>query len=263
MLFKSGNFARPASIVKTEPDVVLDAAMSWQGPFEHVFVKLMPENRRCIEAVCAWIAHDHGLPYPSPRFVRVKKSRLPAGCPWIYGDADDEVIAFGTLAIEGAQQLRKLDSNIVSGQILKWNSLEAAAVFDHLIANDDRSDGNMLMDPRGGLWLIDHARSLGGGGQRMFSTEVFPSIRNFLLDKIARMTLADRMKRKNSLMTACGELAARVSRIPYEGLLVPPSTAMQIDSFLSQRAQRLQAMVFDAVGMPDMYQSDDSVRVVQ
>lgn len=35
-------------------------------------------------------------------------------------------------------------------------------VFDAWIGNDDRTDENVLFDPRLGLWLIDHERALGG-----------------------------------------------------------------------------------------------------
>jgi hypothetical protein len=262
MSFPTGNLATPWHIVKTEPDVVLDATLSWQDPFEHVFVKLGSENRRSIEAVCAWIALDVGLPTPAPRFVHVKRARLPGGCPWRFQDAN-EMIVFATVAVEGAMQLSRMDSDVLAPKLLKWDFLEMAAVFDHLVANDDRSDGNLLMDRRGAFWLIDHGRSLGGGGQRFFSTEVLPSIRNFLLEKIGRLTLADRMKRRDALMSACVELAARVPRVPYERLLVPTTIATQINSFLSQRASRLQAMVLDVVGLPDMYQGDRESRAPQ
>jgi hypothetical protein len=240
----------------------LDANVSWQDPFEHVFVKLSSENRRCIEAVCAWIAQDVGLPVPEARFVLVNRSRLPRGCPWAYGDAE-EITAFGTVAVEGALQLTKLDGDVLAPRLLAWSSLELAAAFDHLIANDDRSEGNMLMDPRGKLWLIDQGRSLGGGGQRFFSTEVLPSIRNFFLERIRRLSAADRIKRRSALMSACLELGARVPRVPYDALRVPPGTAEQINSFLSQRAGRLQAMVLDAVGLPDMYQNYPDSRAPQ
>jgi hypothetical protein len=262
MSFLTGNLARPWHTVKTEPDVVLDATLAWQNPFEHVFVKLGSDNRRSIEAVCAWIALDVGLPTPAPRFVHVKRAHLPNGCPWRFHDAN-EITAFATVAIEGARQLIRMDADVLAPRFLKWNFLEMAAVFDHLIANDDRSDGNMLTDARGTFWLIDHGRSLGGGGQRFFSTDVLPSIRNFLLEKIGRLTLADRMKRRSALMSACVELAARVPRVPYERLLVPPAIATRINSFLLQRASRLQAMVLDVVGLPDMYQGENESRVPQ
>jgi len=259
MSFKTGNLARPMTVVKKTPDVVLDANLSWQGPFEHVFAKLGSENRRSIEAVCAWIGQDGRLPCPEPRFGRVTKQRLPTGVEWPFGDAS-EVVVFATIAIEGARQLTRIDSALVSSMLLRWESLELAGVFDQLIANDDRSDGNVLMDPRGGLWLIDHGRSLGGGGQRFFSSDTHPSTRNFFLDKIAQEPLSARMKRKNALLGACFELVARVPRIPYKDLLVPDPIAIQIDSFLSQRANSLQAMVLDAVHLPDMYQGGAEVR---
>jgi hypothetical protein len=262
MSFPTGNLATPWRIVKIEPDVVLDATLAWRDPFEHVFVKLGSENRRSIEAVCAWIALDVGLPTPAPRFVHVRRARLPNGCPWRFQDAN-EITAFATVAVEGAMQLIRMDSDVLATKLLRWEFLEMAAVFDHLIANDDRSEGNMLIDARGTLWLIDHGRSLGGGGQKFFSTEVLPSFRNFLLEKISRQTLADRMKRRSALMSACVELAARTPRVPYERLLVPPTIATQINSFLSQRASRLQAMILDVVGLPDLYQGDNEPRVPQ
>lgn len=255
--FKRGNLARPCTLVKTEPNVVLDASLSWEGPFEHVFVKLTSENGRSIEAVCAWIAQDVGLPCPEPRFVLVKKSRIPQGAPWVFGTATD-VVAFGTLAIEHAQPLTKTDSVAVTTRIRKWDRLELAGVFDLLIANDDRSEGNILLDAQQRLWLIDHGRSLGGGGHRLFSSEVSPLINNFLLEQIRRLPLPDRIKRQNAVLSACYELAARVPRIPYDSLLVPPPIALQIDDFLTKRASRLQAMALEAAGLPDLYQGDGS-----
>ena len=43
-----------------------------------------------------------------------------------------------------------------------WNQLYAdMRVFDNLINNIDRNQGNMLVDSQGHLWLIDHTRSFG------------------------------------------------------------------------------------------------------
>ena len=41
-----------------------------------------------------------------------------------------------------------------------WNAqLHILRVFDELIANTDRNQGNMLIDSRWKLWLIDHSRA--------------------------------------------------------------------------------------------------------
>jgi len=43
-----------------------------------------------------------------------------------------------------------------------WNqSLADMRIFDNLINNIDRNQGNMLVDSFGNLWLIDHSRSFG------------------------------------------------------------------------------------------------------
>lgn len=43
---------------------------------------------------------------------------------------------------------------------LHWNGqIYALRVFDELIANTDRNQGNMLIDKRWKLWLIDHSRA--------------------------------------------------------------------------------------------------------
>lgn len=49
----------------------------------------------------------------------------------------------------------------VAEAFLGWKNLEQAAVFDEWIANEDRNQGNMLYDGRGGWYLIDHSRSMG------------------------------------------------------------------------------------------------------
>jgi hypothetical protein len=248
----TGTLARPMRVVKTTPDLVLDGRLASHGPFEHVYAKLMPANRRCIEAVCAWIGREVELPLPDFRFVRVLKARLPKGCDWPYRQSEEELV-FGTVAIEGARPLTGFDSGLVAAKIDKWQHLDMAAAFDQLIANDDRTEGNVLLDPKGALWLIDQARSLGGGGQRLFSTDVLPLVSNFFLSRVASYSMADRMKRRGALLSACNRLASAAMRVPYDHLLVPDEMATQIQDFLLRRAVLLQAMVLDAAGIPDMY----------
>ena len=46
-----------------------------------------------------------------------------------------------------------------------WNrDLRRMIVFDNLIVNIDRNEGNMLIDPAGNLILIDHSRAFDGRG---------------------------------------------------------------------------------------------------
>jgi len=250
--FLAGNVAPPISVVKSTPRVVLRAERAWQGPFEPVYVKILPVNARSIEAVCAWLAREIDLPVPQPMLLDMLASRMPKGCAWPFG-TDSHATFFATRSIENALPLRNVASDVANLLINSWASMPAAAVFDQLVANDDRTEGNILIGPRRDLWLIDHARSLGGGGQRLFSTDVMPSTSNFFLARIAGYTAQKRVSLRPELIAVCTRLASAVSRVPYSSLLVPEEIAMQIDDFLSRRICVLQAMLLQSIGLPDLY----------
>lgn len=260
--FDFGSLAAPVEAVKTTPRVVLRAMRSWAGPFEPVYAKVLPVNSRCIEAVCAWIALQIELPVPRPMLLTMPASRMPRGLQWPFG-SEHQAIVFATRAIDGALPLSRISSETSWNLIDRWDALPAAAVFDQLVANDDRTDGNILLGPRRDLWLIDHARSLGGGGQRLFSTDVTPRFENFFLSRLAGFPLKDRQRLRPGLMAVCARLGGIVPRVPYGSLLVPDDISMQIDDFLQRRLVTLQATVLQAVGLPDLYDNGDAPRALQ
>lgn len=56
----------------------------------------------------------------------------------------------------------RVSEKIELGDHNLWNqSLADMQIFDNLINNIDRNQGNMLVDSFGNLWLIDHTRSFG------------------------------------------------------------------------------------------------------
>jgi hypothetical protein len=260
-VFRTGNLASPVFVIKTDPHVVLDARVSSAGPFLHAFVKLQPTNVRSIEAVCSWLALEMRLPVPEPYFVHVSRTKIRSKCRWDFESAE-AVVCFGSAAVEGAQTLRLARAGAEPPSLLAWAQLARAAVFDHLIANDDRSADNVLIDTGGKLWLIDHARALGGGGQPLFSNLAFPVFQSFLLNLIAALPAAKRIAMRRDLLAACADAAAAVLRLPYTGLLVPEEIGVQMASYLSQRASRLGPSVLHAVGIPELG-SDDVSGVTQ
>lgn len=250
-MFRTGNLASPVFVRKEDPHVVLDARVSSAGPFLHAFVKLQPTHVRSIEAVCSWLAMEMRLPVPEPYFVHVSRAKVRSKCRWDF-DASESVLCFGAAAIEGARTLRLARPGAEPSSLLAWAPLARAAVFDHLIANDDRSADNVLIDIEGKLWLIDHARAIGGGGQPLFSNLAFPVFQNFLLNLIADLPAAQRIAMRRALLAACADAVAAVLRAPYERLLVPESIGVQIASYLSQRAFRLGSSVLHVVGIPEL-----------
>ena len=260
-MFRTGNLASPVFLKKTDPHVVLDARVSSAGPFLHAFVKLQPANVRSIEAVCSWLALEMRLPVPEPYFVHVSRAKIRSKCRWDF-DAVESVVCFGAAAIQGAQTLRLARTGAEPSSLIVWPQLARAAVFDHLVANDDRSADNVLIDIGGKLWLIDHARALGGGGQPLFSNLAFPVFQNFLLNLIAGLPAAKRIAMHRELISACADALASVLRVPYDRLLVPEEIGVQIASYLSQRASKLVPTVLHAVGIPELG-SDDIHGVTQ
>lgn len=259
---KAGNLANPIHIRKVTPHVVLDAGCASATAIDRVFVKLLPEHLFCVEAVCAWLAHDARLPVPEAYVVRVPRHKVPKDCPWQFGPSMI-INAFGSKAVEGALSLDRIDSSVVREKVWAWPMLELAAVFDELVANDDRSENNMLMGARGELWLIDHARCLGGAGQRLFSSDVTPSFPNYFLSQIGQMTFNQRLQRREPLVRACAEFASRVSRVPYATLGVDDALRAQIEPYLQQRASRLAGTVLHTLGLPDLYDSQKESRPLQ
>lgn len=260
-MFRTGNLASPIFVKKTDPHVVLDARVSSAGPFLHAFVKLQPTNVRSIEAVCSWLAMEMRLPVPEPYFVNVSRAKIRSKCRWDF-DATETVACFGAAAIEGAQTLRLARTGAEPSSLLAWPQLARAAVVDDLVANDDRSADNVLIDIGGKLWLIDHARAIGGGGHPLFSNLAFPVFKNFLLNLIAALPAAKRIGMRRELLGACADAAAAVLRLPYNRLLVPEDIGVQMASYLAQRASRLGQSVLHAVGIPELG-SDDVNGVTQ
>ena len=138
-----------------------------------------------------------GLPIPEPVFVNVSRQKVPP--THRHRLSQETVRAFGSIAVDEALPVSRIawQSGMLDSMVRKWAFLEPAAVFDCLIASDDRSEANILLAPDQSLWLIDHARSLGGGGDRLFSSEFFPSIQSFWTGVLNRLPLSERLQRTN------------------------------------------------------------------
>jgi len=67
------------------------------------------------------------------------------------------------LWIENAMtELDRVEKGLKPPDSLQWGRRYAdMRVFDNLINNIDRNQGNLLVDPSWNLWMIDHTRSFG------------------------------------------------------------------------------------------------------
>jgi hypothetical protein len=246
-----GRLANPITVIKTSPSLVVEGKLvSATVPFAAVVVKLLREHSCAIELVCGWLGIAAGLPVPNIGRIHVSNSIMPHGTEWPY--ETDQTTTFASALIQTAQSVISTNSHAVDVRLKKWPLVELAGVFDELIANDDRSQGNVLLDARQNFWLIDHARALGGAGQRLFSTEVFPSFTNFFLQRIASESLDERLSRKQTLLASCVQLRTCVPRIPYSDLGISSDIEREIRAYLSARLRNLEHLVLSRVELPDL-----------
>ncbi len=54
----------------------------------------------------------------------------------------------------------RLKKKIPPQDVVRWNrQIQMMRIFDHLVFNTDRNQGNILIDPNWKLWMIDHTRA--------------------------------------------------------------------------------------------------------
>lgn len=102
---------------------------------------------------------------------------------------------------------QRRDKEHLPDDAMRWaREKQTLRLFDALIANIDRNQGNMLLDERGKLWFIDHTRSFGAG---------------YRLDKLEKIVWCDR-RIWNRLQMLDSEM--------LENILNPYLTTEQIDA---------------------------------
>lgn len=257
LAFPCGTVGRPMRVINACSNSVLHSNISLgtAGPsFLAGYVKLLPESARAIESVAAWIAREMKLPVPDPLFARISRTSVPKEVEWPY--SVDSVIAFVSSEIPNARSLaRTADLTLLRG----WPALLEVAIFDLLIANEDRSEANILVSGRARFHIIDHERAMGGAGRALFSRNYFPAVGNPLLDLLAGSSLASRYGMRRSILESAARLELITERVPYSDLLVTPTLSEEISAFLQARSTRLVEMVFDRLnireltGLPSSY----------
>jgi hypothetical protein len=80
---------------------------------------------------------------------------------------------------------RRQAKKIVPPELLRWNrQMYRCWLFDELIANTDRNQGNFLIDEGWNLWMIDHTRAFFRRGKKLMRPERILQFDRKLWDKI-------------------------------------------------------------------------------
>jgi hypothetical protein len=215
------------------------------------YVKLLPERAFIVESVCAWLAQYLGLPTPDAFWVTVHRQRMHGF--WPFGN-DEDRLCFGTAALPFAQAVRlesQSPSVLATMYGLDPTLLARIALFDELIGNDDRHDGNLLLTARREIRLIDHERAIGGTGLGLFST-VPPPGPNRLLQMVHKFSPTERAALKAPLREFCAACHAAVFRLPYAQLVSDEALREPVRVYLERRAEQLLDTLGQTLGIPDL-----------
>jgi hypothetical protein len=214
-------------------------------------VKLLGENAFYVESVCAWALAQMKLPAPEPMWIYVSRSVLPKKSPWPYGEAK-ATICFGTRTLAGATTVRHSTAYDMTNHLRNWEHFSATATFDEAIANDDRSEKNILTDGKK-HWLIDHSHSFGNkyGTPGALTQETF-SFTNLLFKRLAAETAAQRSKRVPEIKAACAATSEALKNIPYS--LMPLKNHLETDLpiYFEARLPSLVPLCLERLGIPEL-----------
>jgi len=188
---------------------------------------------------------------PDAFWVTVHRQRMPGF--WPFGSEEDR-LCFGTAALPFAQAVRLQDQGpalLAAMYGLDTQLLGKIALFDELIGNDDRHDGNLLLTARREINLIDHDRAIGGTGLGLFST-VPPPGPNRLLQMVRGLPLADRAALKAPLREFCAACVNAVFRLPYVDIVNDEELREPMRLYLESRAEQLLDTLERTLGIPDL-----------
>lgn len=119
----------------------------------------LAERQVIAELVAAQVALCLGLPCPQPYLVTVAPQHVG-------GRRGAAQVCFGCEQVGPRSAARPIRSLAVMLDMLrKAKAAEGTVVLDEWIANPVRSTGDILFDPEGAVWLIDHEAALAPGIQ--------------------------------------------------------------------------------------------------
>ena len=226
----------------------------WKAPIklsdrtEFVYLKLLDPRKIFVEAICAIIGREVGLPIPEPVLVKIPQHLLVD----LLGLDEDEKtpklnIAFGSMDADYPSLNRIL--NVEDNEHI-WSKLQShsksleAAVFDEWVANSDRHWGNLLYDGGDEFIFIDHDLALPEGVGKDIAVDD-----NLLLDFIRDKS--DELSKARILKQVRGDLSENYAQVDikqcveicYGSSLLEQEKLDQIVTFLTERINFLHKII--------------------
>lgn len=172
-----------------------------QGVMLYVKPRLT-QQQLVAELLVAQVAMAMKLPVPQPYIVSV-----PPHC--VGRPRGPNMLAFGCEQVGPrglAQPVRSLALMLRMLQTAK--AAEGAATLDEWVANDVRGPGDIVFDPEGQVWLIDHEGAFGNG------TKLDQAVTNWLADRLRDDLEVDQ---RDKLLAALRAQATKARRLQLIG----------------------------------------------
>jgi len=162
------------------------------------------------------------------------------------------MLCFGTETITSARTLRRSPTE-TEQKLLKWEPSSYAGVFDEITANDDRQPNNILTDGKS-YWLIDHGRCFGNAYKdpETMCNNISPLFPNMFLDLMGAERLTARVKFREVVNKACGEVIECANSLPLEEFVTNPALCSGISYFLKLRSERLIEYCMARLGLNEL-----------
>ena len=216
-----------------------------------VFAKIIDPREICVEAFCAILGRELGIPIPKPFLVLADNTTLdvipPGQHALMYGSEDADYPSFRRYA-DCSQAYEKLQNFKASLDV---------GVFDEWIANHDRNVGNILYDGCDDFLFIDHGVALPEG---LHASE--PAIDNNILR--ALFSFKSELEKFRDLRTASQMITPMYRALNLEDVMssaqatmyVPDAVIAQILAFLTERLSSIETLIRSrlCISQTDMFQ---------
>ncbi|WP_409075345.1 HipA family kinase [Pantoea sp. C3] len=203
-----------------------------------VFAKIIDPREICVEAFCAILGREVGLPIPKPFLILADSESLntilPGQSALMFGSEDAEYPSFRRYA-DCEEALEKLGA---------FKATLDVGVFDEWIANHDRNIGNILYDGGGDFMFIDHGLSLPQG---------MPADKPALDNNILRAlySVKSEIEKFRNMRTASQDITPMYRSLNLERIMerthsssyIPEHVIMEILSFLSNRLPSIESLI--------------------
>lgn len=212
------------------------------GDTEFVYLKILDYRKVFVEAICAIIGRQIGLPIPEPVLVNIPQHLLH-DLLGKQAKTSMSSIAFGSMDADYPSLNRIL--NIEDNELI-WDKLKShsksleAAIFDEWIANSDRHWGNLLYDGGDEFIFIDHDLALPEGKEKNKAIDN-NLLLNFICESSDELSKARILKHvKENLCVNYSQVnILRCVELCYGTSLISAENIDSIVTFLTERIESL------------------------